>query len=92
MKQLFSLAIAVVLVTSCEGQQSKAMKDQQQALKALDKVSPGQIPTTEAGWMMKATINGKPWHDHQRLLPHQIIDHQTPENKKALRKRRASVM
>lgn len=61
MKQLFSFAITIILFTSCEGQQSKAMKDQQQAFKALDKVSPGQIPTTDAGWMMKATVNGKPW-------------------------------
>ena len=54
---LFALSIA-----SCNGQTNQAVKDQQDAYKALeDMTKKGLKPTTEGGYTMTAFIDGKPW-------------------------------
>jgi hypothetical protein len=61
MKALITLALASVALTACNGQSSN-MEDQKKIYKALDEmVARGMKPTTEGGYTMTATIDGKPW-------------------------------
>jgi hypothetical protein len=50
-----------VMITSCNGQ-SSAINDQKKIYKALDEmVARGMVATTEGGYTMTATVDGKPW-------------------------------
>jgi hypothetical protein len=61
MKTLITLVFAVLFLTACNGQ-SSAIEDQKKIYKALDEmVARGMVPTTEGGYTMTATIDGKPW-------------------------------
>ena len=62
MKQILCFLITICLFTSsCQSQQSKAMKDQQKAYNKLEEIKPGNFATTDGGWTMTCTMNGKPW-------------------------------
>ena len=55
------MLIAALAITACNGQ-SGAVKDQQAANKALEEMkAKGMIPTTDGGWTLTATVDGKPW-------------------------------
>jgi hypothetical protein len=61
MKTLITLLLASLALSACNGQ-SSALNDQKKINKALDEmVARGMVPTTEAGYTMTATIDGKPW-------------------------------
>jgi hypothetical protein len=62
MRTLFTLLIAIFAITIGNGQSGNAVKDQQAANKALEEMkAKGMIPTTEGGWTLTATVDGKPW-------------------------------
>jgi|ERR1700761_7388435 len=52
MKTLLSLATAVLFLTACNGQSSKALDEM---------LARGMVATTDGGYTMTATIDGKPW-------------------------------
>lgn len=60
-QSLLILLTGIMCVFSCQGQQSKAMKDQQKAYNALNKVADGRVATSTGGWTMTSKINGKAW-------------------------------
>ena len=61
MKTLITLIWASLALIACNGQ-SSAINDQKKFNKALDEmVARGMVPTTEGGYTMTATIDGKPW-------------------------------
>ena len=61
MKQIFFLFLTILLFASCQGQQSKAIKDQQKAYEVLKNLPGGAIATAEGSWTMTAKIDGKTW-------------------------------
>ncbi|PZR27737.1 MAG: hypothetical protein DI535_09130 [Citrobacter freundii] len=69
MKQLFVFFITLILFSSCQSQQSKAMDDQKKAHKVLGKADQGKIVTSPGGWTMTATLNGKPWKASSMFPP-----------------------
>ena len=61
MNKLITLAFATLALAACNGQ-SNTLNDQQKVYKALDEmVARGMVATTEGGYTMTATLNGKPW-------------------------------
>lgn len=61
MKTLITIVFASLALAACNGQ-SSAIEDQKKVYKALDEfVARGMVPTTEGGYTMTATIDGKPW-------------------------------
>ena len=62
MRTLIAFFMVIITITSCNGQSNKTVKDQQDAYKVLeDMKAKGLNPTTDGGWTMTATIDGKPW-------------------------------
>jgi hypothetical protein len=62
MKHTFLLLFISTFLFSCNNSaQNKNLTDAKEVAKAIKQIQPGGIPTTETGWMMKATINGKQW-------------------------------
>lgn len=61
MKQTLCFTILILLFSSCQSQQSKAMKDQQKAYEKLEEVAPGNIRTADGGWTMTCKMNSKVW-------------------------------
>lgn len=62
MKQTISILILAAMLYSCgNNSQSKAISDAKQIQSELKKMQPGGIATSESGWTMTATINGKKW-------------------------------
>ena len=61
MKALITLALASVALTACHGQSSN-IEDQKKINKMLDDmIARGMKPTTDGGYTMTASIDGKPW-------------------------------
>src|ERR1700710_1932930 len=61
MKTLITLIWASLALIACNGQ-SSAINDQKKINKALDEmVARGMVPTTDGGYTMTATVDGKPW-------------------------------
>src|ERR1700753_787785 len=61
MKTLVTLVSAVLFLTPCNGQ-SGAINDQKEIYKALnDMIAKGMVATSDVGYTMTATIDGKPW-------------------------------
>lgn len=83
MKQTLCFLITIILFTSCQSQQSKAMKDQQKAYQILKSTIPnGTIATKEGNWTMTASIDGKSWKANYMYLPEassRIIGHYNDE-------------
>ncbi|HYM94132.1 MAG TPA: hypothetical protein VET23_08340 [Chitinophagaceae bacterium] len=70
MKQIFSILILGTILWSCgNNNQNKALNDAKQVQSEIKKIQPGGIPTTEAGWTMKAKINGKEWVANSIISP-----------------------
>lgn len=62
MKQILSILIMSVILSSCgNNDQSKAIEQAKQVQNVVKQNTPGLIPTSEAGYFMKAKINGKDW-------------------------------
>ena len=68
MKQTISILVLVIMFSYC-GNQSSAIKDQQQAMEVLKSVTPGTVPTTSDGFTMKAKLNGKEWSATSMMPP-----------------------
>lgn len=62
MKQIILVVTIAASLFSCgTNEQSKAIKDQKQAMVVLNSLEQGSIATTKGGWTMTAKINGKEW-------------------------------
>jgi hypothetical protein len=62
MKQTISILILAAMLYSCgNNTQNKALNDAKEVQTAIKQMQPGGVLTTEAGWTMKAKLNGKDW-------------------------------
>ena len=69
MKQLITLLLAIMIISSCHGQ-SGAVKDQQSAYKVLEDLKKKNMqPATDEGWTMTCLIDGKPWKATALYMP-----------------------
>lgn len=83
MKQTFCFLITILFITSCQSQQSKAMKDQQKAYDILKSLPNGAVATSDGSWTMTATIDGKSWKANYMYSPEatsRIISHYNDES------------
>ena len=70
MKQIFSILIIAASLYSCgNNSRDKALSDAKDVQSAIKQIQPGGIPTTEAGWTMKAKIDGKDWVANSIMPP-----------------------
>jgi hypothetical protein len=69
MKQLFFILIIASVLSSCNSDQTKAVAEAKEIQSALNEIKPGEIPTAEGGWTMKAKINGKDWNAASFMSP-----------------------
>jgi hypothetical protein len=61
MKTFITLVFASLALTACNGQ-SSAINDQKKVYQALDEmIARGMVATSEGGYTMTATVDGKPW-------------------------------
>ena len=69
-RKILLLLITASMLSSCSNSnQSNALSDAKELQSAIQKMQPGGIPTTEAGWTMTAKINGKEWVANSILSP-----------------------
>ena len=72
MKTLIAILIASAMISSCNGQSSKAIKDQQDAYKVLDDAEKKATnATSEGGWTMTCLIDGQSWKASGIMTPSQ---------------------
>ncbi len=66
------LIMLVFFLISCKGKsQSDAQKTVGNIQSMVKQHTPGSVPTSETGYYMKATINGKEWTANEMLPPEQ---------------------
>ncbi len=70
MKQILSLFILSIMLFSCgNSSQDKTVNDAKEVASGIKAMQPGGIPTTDGGWTMTATIDGKSWKASSIVSP-----------------------
>ena len=69
MKHFFLSILTLLILSSCNSQQSDAVKQAKEVQSAIKQTRPGTIPVTDDGWTMTAQLNGKAWKASSLMPP-----------------------
>ena len=61
MKRLFISFFTILLFANCNSPKNKAEEQANQIQQAVNKNSPGSVPTSTGGFNMKVKMDGKEW-------------------------------
>ena len=72
MKKLLAACAILILYISCNSDKNNARETAEAITKTVEQTRPGAVATSDAGWTLKAVIDGKAWSASAMMPPADI--------------------